>query len=109
MMGASAVLNTAGFSDVALSVIFTLSPSARHPDLHAELSKARCSDPKGRMGMTGGENECGAPPASPRRCPASPVNGAGGTTGCRDDSRAQESFLAIGKFFRASHFDFAVN
>jgi hypothetical protein len=38
------------------------------------------------------ENECGAPLASPQQRPASPVNGAGGTTGCHEDAQARESF-----------------
>jgi hypothetical protein len=41
-----------------------------------------------------------ARPASPRSRPTSPVNGAGGITGCRDDSQAPGLVPASVKFFR---------
>jgi hypothetical protein len=40
-----------------------------------------------------------ARPASPRSRPTSPVNGAGGITGCRDDSDATESFQSAQNIF----------
>jgi hypothetical protein len=40
-----------------------------------------------------------ARPASPRSRPTSPVNGAGGITGCFDDSEAPKSFQPVQNFF----------
>src|SRR5882757_2593981 len=41
-----------------------------------------------------------ARPASPRSRPTSPVNGAGGITGCRNDSEAPGVVPSVPKYFR---------
>jgi hypothetical protein len=43
-------------------------------------------------GLSGNIKKSRVRPASPRSHPTSPVNGAGGITGCRDDSEPPESF-----------------
>jgi len=68
--------------------------SALKPSIWTRTSKSRSA----QMGL---ENESGTPLASPQRRPASPVNGAGGTTGCTDDSQARKSFLITAKIFEA--------
>ena len=69
----------------------------------AVLARDR-GDGAGARGATfalqGLEQKSRARPASPRSRPTSPVNGAGGITGCRDDSEAPESVPAVQKFFR---------
>ena len=59
-----------------------------------------------RGGWWGGKQKLNFPPnkigarlASPQPRPASPVNGAGGITGCGYDSRAQRSFQQAAVFF----------
>jgi hypothetical protein len=42
----------------------------------------------------------GARLASPQPRPASPVNGAGGITGCWDDSRRKRTFRTVVIFFK---------